>query len=319
MHFELSDCVYEYIKQPPNEINCNPYGDGDTELNLLCALTAPVGSSVTINWFRNNSGQINTGIQSSTESGNTGVDTFNSVLSLSNPSHLDDSGDYFCQGFVNDMNLLPSDAFPLDSNIMTYINNPGPCDGTTMASINMFKSETKCADVSPTETPTTVIVTAQPTTTHPPPVTTQPITPSQTTPTPSISENPNSLDVILSTVSQTTQQTVSQQPTTINIPSTTDPQAVPEDLQVWIYVLVGVAAVFGMIIVILTIMCVGLCLRRNKSVDSETLKRKLMIYYSFICYGRAFCFYYHPGQTKVCLYFCQLQCTRTLLIDLNYM
>ena len=235
-HYKLSDCVYEYTRQPPNEISCNPYGDGDTELNLSCALTAPVGSSVTINWFRNNSGQINTGIQSSTESGNTGVDTFNSVLSLSNPNPSDDSGDYFCQGFVNDMNLLPSDAFPLDSNIMTYINY-SPCDDTTMASIDQFKTETKCADVTLTEIPTIVLVTTQPTTVHPPPV----------------------------------------QPTTNNNPSTTDPQAIPEDQQVWIYILVGVVAMFGMIIVILTIMFVGLYLKRNKSVDSET--RELMLFY----------------------------------------
>jgi hypothetical protein len=44
-------------------------------------------------------------------------------------------------------------------------------------------------------------------------------------------------------------------------------------LQVWIYVLVAVAAVFAMIIIILAIMCVGLCLRRSQStMDSANCK-----------------------------------------------
>ena len=46
-------------------------------------------------------------------------------------------------------------------------------------------------------------------------------------------------------------------------------------LEVWIYVLVAVAAVFAMIIVILAIMCVGLCLRRSQTMDANSLKRKL--------------------------------------------
>ena len=44
-------------------------------------------------------------------------------------------------------------------------------------------------------------------------------------------------------------------------------------LQVWIYVLVAVAAVFAMIIIILAILCVGLCLRRSQStMDSANCK-----------------------------------------------
>ena len=43
-------------------------------------------------------------------------------------------------------------------------------------------------------------------------------------------------------------------------------------LQVWIYVLVAVAAVFAMIIIILAIMCVGLCLRRSQSTMDTNCK-----------------------------------------------
>ena len=44
-------------------------------------------------------------------------------------------------------------------------------------------------------------------------------------------------------------------------------------LQVWIYVLVAVAAVFAMIIIILAIMCVGLCLRRSQTMDENSLSK----------------------------------------------
>ena len=45
-------------------------------------------------------------------------------------------------------------------------------------------------------------------------------------------------------------------------------------LEVWLYVVVAVAAVFAMIIVILAILCVGLCLRKSQTIDLETLKSK---------------------------------------------
>ncbi len=58
-------------------------------------------------------------------------------------------------------------------------------------------------------------------------------------------------------------------------PSSSDPgrSGGGSPLQVWIYVLVAVAAVFAMIIIILAIMCVGLCLRRSQStMDSANCK-----------------------------------------------
>ncbi len=47
-----------------------------------------------------------------------------------------------------------------------------------------------------------------------------------------------------------------------------------ETLQLWLYVVVAVAAVFAMIIIILAIMCIGLCLRKSQTGDLETLKRE---------------------------------------------
>ncbi len=53
-------------------------------------------------------------------------------------------------------------------------------------------------------------------------------------------------------------------------PSMASPTGVTgSGLQDWVYVLVAIAAVFGMIIVVLAILCVGLCLKKNKTTDSS--------------------------------------------------
>ena len=49
-------------------------------------------------------------------------------------------------------------------------------------------------------------------------------------------------------------------------------------LQVWVYVLVAIAAMFGMIIVVLTIiLCVGFCLKKNKTTDSFKCESLIML------------------------------------------
>ena len=48
----LLDCFYEYLRQPPLEVQCNPYSEG---LRLECEVLAPVsvGVDVEILWFYN--------------------------------------------------------------------------------------------------------------------------------------------------------------------------------------------------------------------------------------------------------------------------
>ncbi len=54
-------------------------------------------------------------------------------------------------------------------------------------------------------------------------------------------------------------------------PSMASPTGVTgSGLQNWVYVLVAIAAVFGMIIVVLAILCIGLCLKKNKTTDSSS-------------------------------------------------
>ncbi len=264
--------MYQYIEQPAvANINCNPY---EEILRLQCALTAGLDSDVSINWYHNGTTPL-TGVTDSTEDLISEMKTLRSVLTVNNPAPATDSGDYYCQAAVDMSNLQPSDTFTLtdDENELFNLMNLRNCEDDPNTDI-FFVSSTKCADVVfPTVSVTT------PTTLPPQP--SQTTLPTTTTPS------------LLTTSQSVREETSTNSPgsteegvifTTQNNGSTE--AAVPETLQVWIYVLVGVAAVFGIIIVILAIMCVGLCIRRSKTQDSSlSLKRELCecvcVYLSF--------------------------------------
>ena len=142
----LLDCTYLFIEQPPTDIYCNPYNEFRTDevLSLQCALTAPVGSPITINWYHNGSPQSD-GVNELPTVTSINTNTFRSVLSLTDPQPVTDSGDYYCQAAVDGEDLLPSETFTLSSDVFAYINL-GEC-------VNMdtfSRSATKCADILPT-------------------------------------------------------------------------------------------------------------------------------------------------------------------------
>ena len=259
------DCTYLYIEQPPTGIDCNPYVDlfeGEV-LSFQCALTAPTGTSVTINWYHDDSAQSDGVSEHPIETSND-TDTHQSVLSLTDPQPEQDSGDYYCRAAVDGRDLMPSEPFTLCSDEFAYINL-----GECISMETFSRSATKCADVPPTTEPV-----ATPTTPPPQPTTSQTtlpttVTPSQTTSQPTLGGTTPTDPLIDPDAIATDDGTL----------SSSDPSGVPKNLQVWIYVLVGVAAVFLMIIIIMTIMCVGLCLRRNKTHDSQTLKRESVCVY----------------------------------------
>ena len=120
----------------------------DKILCLQCALTALVGSSVTINWFHNGTSQIsNGGSELQTETNNlNGTNTFRSILSLTDPQPASDSGEYYCQATVDGVDLLPSESFRLTGDEHTYTNNV-ECGGLPP----YYSIATKCADQTPSE------------------------------------------------------------------------------------------------------------------------------------------------------------------------
>ena len=249
--------MYQYIEQPAENSNCNPYGQGI--LRLQCALITTLDSNVSINWYHNGTTQLTDVELSSAENITLLMETFRSILTV-NPEPATDSGDYHCQAVVDGNNLQPSDAFTLSGDpedVFNFMINRD-CEGDSETDL-FFTPSTKCADVSPTESATTP--------------TTPPPQPSQTTlPTTTAPSLPTTVGGVAATNSpgSTTEDDI----TTSNTQNNESTGVIPETLQVWIYVLVGVAAVFGIIIVILAIMCVGLCVRRSKTQDSHTLKRE---------------------------------------------
>ena len=98
-----------------------------------------------------------------------------------------------------------------------------------------------------------------------------------------IIENPTDHSTMFTDMSSSAQELFTSEPLSSDGHQPTDPPSSSSPgqsgggggttLQVWIYVLVAVAAVFAMIIIILAIMCVGLCLRRSQStMDSANCK-----------------------------------------------
>ena len=235
----------------------------DEVLSLQCALTAPTGTTVTINWYHNSSAQSD-GVEELQSETSSDTDTYRSTLSLTNPQPEQDSGDYYCRAAVDGRDLMPSEPFTLSSDVFAYINFEECINMDTFS-----RSATKCADVPLTAEPvaTSTTLPPQPTTSQ----TTLPttVTPSQTTSQPTLGGTPTDP----STEPDITTITTDDGTLSIGDP----PRVFPQTLQMWIYVLVGIAVVFLMIIIILTIMCVGLCLRNNKTRDSQTRESVLCV------------------------------------------
>ena len=145
-------------------------------------------------------------------------------------------GLYYCRVQMSNMNSMSNSSRQFYVNIDQYLQYAARCDGR-----NFIYGVEECA-VYPTveDIPTT--------------------TPDTTT---SQTQKGDT----------TTTQHDEKQPTQTP-PSSSNPRG-GGTLEVWIYVLVAVAAVFAMIIIILAIMCVGLCLRRSQTMDANSLKRKL--------------------------------------------
>ena len=245
------NCLYEYTQQPPNPLGCSL----DDVLRLRCNASGPPRPRLKIVWFRDSMQLQNGSSDVTIQENNT---TEGSVVSVLTQMNLENNqGSYSCQLSVDGSTLQtrPSDPFQLTD---TVLNNVGGMDCPTSP---QFKQERKCA-LNITVLPTSSVAatyTSQLTMTP----TTQTLMMSlpslNTSPlhTPSPTEEP-------STFQATTSDMVTDGSTNTSGGSTT--------LQVWLYVVVAIAAVFAMMIIILVILCVGLCLRKSKTAEMETQK-----------------------------------------------
>ena len=239
-------CEYQYTAEPPGEIrNCNPYNEG---LNLGCNVTASSDPDYEIRWFHNNSdGVIRQLFNEDTDvsitcGSSTGMLRMDCQIRIQ-PQQSSDIGHYYCQIHLSNRSALtPSSSFHLMDNEF-YVNMAEQEDLCDEFDGSVAPETEKCAEIISSPTPSSSLSIVSPTTQ-------------------------------LSPMTTPTESTTASGGTTTD-DSNTDASEGSSGLQTWLYVVVAVAAVFAMIIIILAIVCVGLCLRKSQTMDVESLKRKL--------------------------------------------
>ena len=226
----LLDCFYEYLRQPPTELDCNPYNGMRVECEVLAPVS--VGVDVEIQWFYNDE-------QIMLDSFPVGTDITDEVddnirtSTLVFTSDLTDTyrGNYHCQIVVNGNFTAPSQSLSLVDE-ETYIILP-----TQFCPVQAVDTR-KCAGSRATIAPPSPSTTTQPDTSSP---TTDPPTPPPTTSgSEMISTDHNTVDATMEVES---------------------PTSVESDTMVWLIMLL--VFVFGTVMIILIIGVLVCCLRKK--------------------------------------------------------
>ena len=232
---------FKYIEVPPRVLDCNPYL---SKLKLLCNVTGPMDSSYEILWFYQGENTLDS--TATCESDQSGMLT--SVLEV-NPSSGSFIGEYYCQVRLGNGSWLePSQSLVQDlTEAVIQVQGIDACTSDPLSDM----SDDMCVGFAESTANNSIAICSfapEPT----------PSLPSATT-----LNTPTSDDI-------STTHSLASTPT----PPDMETPGKSNGLEVWLYVVVAVAAVFAMIIVVLAILCVGLCLRKSQTIDLETLKSK---------------------------------------------
>lgn len=249
-----TQCLYRYLKQPPSNILfdpegsvplCNPYS-GTATVGVQCQVSVPDSVVAEILWFYEDQQISDTvGPTSSVQLVNSG-DIITSTITFSGTSFSDMyRGSYHCQVVVdgNTDSTAPSNRLVLGTEL-SYIT-ANPCMGQVLTEAN-----NSCAGYGEATSPSPPE--------SPPPSTTTLAGDMNVTDSNVTDPDPSGTTAAVSASEGTTASST--------LEFTAEPDGSP--LQLWVYVLVAIAAVFGMIIVVLAILCVGLCLKKNKTEDT---------------------------------------------------
>ena len=145
-HFFYTECMYQYLEQPPLDIICDPYNPQSTGLSLQCQVLAFSSSSrYTVGWFYHDGVRPPRSISvTSTIRDNVSSVTSMTTVTLTLRPLVDGSspGFYYCQVIPSDQSeTVPSDNFtlyaPEDNHYLTFLI----CQST----VPRFKNEIKCA------------------------------------------------------------------------------------------------------------------------------------------------------------------------------
>lgn len=263
-------CQFCYVGWPSSTpLDCSPY-KGDEDLAVECAAEGP---ALQIKWFHNLSmfntssvplkNDTNFFIQSVYTSATNRV---RSRLRVKNVT----AGNYWCQVYHNNAGYPSSQILSIsDANFYSRfeactINSPQYEPLRTPKCYSLASQGTAaCNNAGVLPTTTTAIVTT----------TTTRLT-TTTSATPGVTTTSTTSGKVVTTDNSRSITRSSKLPTRTSYPSPS-PQGslrdVPEPYQTWLFVVVALTAVFGMLIIILTIVCIGICLLRSRSneVDCE--------------------------------------------------
>jgi hypothetical protein len=178
----------------------------------------------------------------------------------------DYAGKYTCN-MLGDEEYVPGDQLELgDSEELELESSLGQClDGGALFP-GAIPAPEKCAVITEDNpVPMSLVCDAPPATSSQ----------SQPTSTPVVLPTSTSLPHPSSSSSSSSSPTLSPTNLSSSAPSPTDPivaTSLPtnqDPTSIWLYVVVAIAAVFFMIIVVLAIVCVGMCVRRNRTLDGS--------------------------------------------------
>ncbi len=147
--FTVDECQYKYTIQPPDQLDCNPYGQG---FSLSCRVEGPQSVMFSVEWYRKSSTQTDPEKMGSVmdKSGSVDDSTFfiREKISLID-SDLQDIPTFWCQVVVAEGRLQrPSRKLTLQPP-SSYSEDDQMCSLSPDQSVD----EESCADLDPSPTP----------------------------------------------------------------------------------------------------------------------------------------------------------------------
>ena len=252
--YSFLGCDIIYLMEPLSSIPCNPYEGDDSTFELQCQVQAPAtaASRLDIMWFFTNTSGDTVQISSETFSSLDAIrvtqneTTGDSLLLTSeisfrrfvSPTH---AGSYFCRVSVSGAATSFS-----QSNSQTY-------DMETSAVINL---STTCDNYADSFTQSAMRCAGNVTSTR---------LLSTSTDDPSTNIDPAATSNAMSSLSHIS---IFDSSTTMATNNPLQPDR--SVIHPWIYVLVGMAALIGMILILILILCIRCCLKKSKTMDSFT-------------------------------------------------
>ena len=250
--FDSLGCDIMYLMEPLSSVPCNPYDGGDSTFELQCQVRAPatVASRLDLMWFFSNTSGDTVQIRSETFSSldatrvtqnETSGDSLLLTSEISfrrfvSPTH---AGSYFCRVSVSGAatSFSQSNSQTYDMETSAVINLSSTCDIYD----SFTQSAMRCAG---NVTSTRLLSTS--------------------TDDPSTNIDPAATSNAMSSLLHIS---IFDCSTTMATNNPLQPDR--SIIHPWIYVLVGMVALIGMILILIVILCIiKCCLKKNKKMDS---------------------------------------------------